>query len=115
MSKKTEYKLEIPLFTNEATALWKDMPNIINDIVSKKQEAIEKFNRLDTLVNGGELILVGTAFGEHLYARINANDPDEAKYKAARLSKLMGNFTASVPEEIVLDGKRYTIVLKEQL
>lgn len=112
---KLEYKVELPLFTEEATGIWKDMPNVISGIVARKQEAIDKFNRLDTIVNGGELKEIGKAFGQPIYARIRANDPDAAEYEAKRLSSMMGNFIAGEPEEITLDGKIYTVVLKAEV
>jgi len=115
MSKKTEYNVKIPLFYDRASELWKDMPNIISGIVARKQDAINKFNELDSIVNGGILQQVGTAFGEPIYARVNTSDPDQAKYMSERLGKMMGAFMMSEPEEITLDGKRYTVVLKETL
>jgi len=115
MSKEIEYKVEIPLFTEEASTIWKDIPNVISGIVARKQSAIEQFNKLDTAVNGGMLKQVGIAFGEPIYARIKTNDPDYAEYITKRLSLLMGNFMAGEPEEIILDGKKYTVVLKDEL
>ena len=110
-----KYKLEIPLFTDEATAIWKDMPKLISGIAAKRLEAVDKFNRLDALVNGGNLQQIGTAFGEPIYARIKEDDPDRAEYMGKRLASMMGSFITSKPEEIVLDGKRYVVVLKEKL
>lgn len=115
MSKKLENKFEIPLFTDEATGIWKDMPNIVQGIVARKQEAIDRFNRLDTIVNGGELREIGQAFGEKIYARVDNRDPYMADYLIKRLSSMMGAFMSNSPEEIVLDGKKYTVVLKEDL
>lgn len=111
----TDYKIEMPLFTEEATSIWKDMPKIIAGVVARKQEAIDKFNRLDTLVNGGELKVVGIAFGEEIYARIPTNDPDMADFKAKRLASMMGNFYSQEPETIHIGGKLYTVVLKEDI
>lgn len=112
---KLEYKVEIPLFTEEATDIWKDMPNVISGIAARKQEAIDKFNRLDTIVNGGELKEVGKAFGQPIYARIKTDDPDAVEYAAKRLSSMMSNFITGEPEEITLDGKIYTVVLKTEV
>lgn len=112
---KIEYKIDIPLFTEEASEIWSNMPTIISGLVAKKQDAIDKFNRLDTLVNGGTLKQVGTAFGEPIYARIKTDDTDHADYVVKRLATMMGNFIATTPEEIQLDGKLYLVVFKEQL
>lgn len=114
MSKNMQYKIELPLFTDEATSIWKDMQNVIKGVVEKKKEAIDKFNKLDTLVNGGELKSIGTVFGQRIYARF-AEEPEMAEYHSKRLSALMSNFIRGETEEIVLGGKRYIVLLKEEL
>lgn len=115
MSKDTTYEITVPLFDEETSELWSEMPNLVAGLVSKKQEARDKFNRLDTLVNGGALREIGAAFGETIYARIPTKDEDEADYLTKRLGKMMGHFLTSKTEEIVLDGKRYYVVLKEEV
>lgn len=112
---KLEYKIEIPLFNEEVSSIWKDMPKLISGILAKKQDALEQYKKLDTAINGGELKVIGKVFGQEIYARINDRDSCMAEYQSKRLASMMMNFMSNDPEEIVLDGKRYIVVLKEQL
>lgn len=66
-------------------------------------------------IQGGELKEVGKAFGQPIYARIKTDDPDAVEYEAKRLSSMMSNFITGEPEEITLDGKIYTVVLKTEV
>lgn len=115
MNKQINYKITVPLFNDEASKLFEDMPNLISELVAKKQEAREKFNRLDTIINGGVLREIGAAFGQSIYARFPTNDADEAEYLSKRLGVMMGSFLSSEPEEIVIGDQRYHVVLKERV
>ncbi len=110
---KLQYKIELPLFTDEATSIWKDMPSVIRGLVAKKQDAIDKFNRLDTIVNGGQLKVIGKAFGQDIYARFSTDDIDDADYMAKRLASMIASIYSSKPEVITIGDKTYTVVLKE--
>lgn len=115
INKEIKYSIKMPLFSDEATNIWKEMPDIIKGIVEKKHDAIEKFNRLDAIINGGNLVKVGMAFGKPIYTRIEMNDKDLAEYEAKRLASFMNTFLTEEPENIEIGGYRYTVVLKEKI